>query len=105
MMRQAVLWGAGILLSAGLLSFQPLSSTTIPGPDRAVIEAGDGYGISECLTSGEACGSAVALSWCQSNGYQRVLSYRKAVAEDVTGAIGRLVADDNGPAVVIDCGS
>jgi hypothetical protein len=104
-MRQAVIWGAGILVSAGLLSYEPLSSATIHGPSRALISTADGYGISECLLSGDACGALVAQSWCRSNGYDRVVAYRKASAEDITGAFGTLVADDNGGSVVINCGS
>ena len=105
-MRQAVMWGAGILVSAGLLSYEPLSSAAVQGPSSAVISAGDGYGISECLTSGEACGSLVALSWCQSNGYHRLVAYRKANAEDITGSVGTLLADDkSGDSVIINCGS
>jgi hypothetical protein len=103
-MRQAVIWGAGILVSAGLLSYEPLSSATILGPSRAVISTADGYGVSECLTSGETCGSLVAQSWCRSNGYDRVVTFRKANA-DITGAFGTLVADDEGALVVINCRS
>jgi hypothetical protein len=114
-MRPAVIWGAGILVSAGLLSVVPLSSASMQGPilrgtvvqgeGSSVISAGDGYGIGECLTSGDACGSLVALSWCQANGYSRLVAYRKADAEDVTGTVGTLLTDDNGGSVVINCGS
>jgi hypothetical protein len=104
-MRQAVIWGVGILVSAGLLSYEPLSSAAVQGPRSALISAGDGYGISECLASGEACGSLVAQSWCQSNGYRRLIAYRKANTEDITGAVGMLVTDDNGGSVIINCGS
>ena len=105
-MRQMVMWGAGILMSAGLLSYEPLSSAAVRGPSEAVISAGDGYGISECLTSGEACGSLVAESWCKSNGFQYLVAYRKAKPEDIMGSSGALVTDDkSGESVVINCGS
>jgi hypothetical protein len=104
-MRQAVMWGAGLLISVGILSYEPLSSATIQGPSHAVISASDGYGISECLTSGDACGALVARSWCQSNGYGRLIAYRKADPEDVTGATGALVSGEDGGSVVINCGS
>jgi hypothetical protein len=106
-MRQMVMWGAGILISAGFLSYeQPLSSAAVQGPNQAVIVAGDGYGVNECLTSGEACGSLVAEGWCKSNGFSRLIAYRKASREDIMGAAGTLVTDEkNGESVVINCGS
>jgi len=104
-MRQAVIFGAAILLTAGVLSFEPLSSATIHGPSGAVISATDGYGVNECLTDGDACGSLVAEGWCQSNGYRRLVAYRKADAADATTASETLISDDNGRSVVISCGS
>ena len=102
-MRQAVIFGAGILVSAGLLSYEPLSSAPISGPSQAVISTTDGYGVSECLTSGDACGLLVAQSWCRSNGYDRLAAIRPASADDVTSALGTLVTDENGGSVVISC--
>jgi hypothetical protein len=105
-MRQMVMWGAGILMSAGLLSYQPLLSAEVPDSGKAVIVANDGYGINECLTSGDACGALVAQSWCTSNGFARLVAYRKASPDDITGAAGTLVTDDNsGNSVIINCGS
>ena len=105
-MRQMVMWGAGILMSAGLLAYEPLSSAAVQGPSEAVISASDGYGISECLTSGEACGSLVAEGWCKSNGFQHLVAYRKAKPEDIMGSPGALVTDEkSGESVVINCGS
>jgi hypothetical protein len=102
-MRQAVIFGAGILVSAGLLSYEPLSSAPISGPNQAVISTTDGYGVSECLTSGEACGLLVAQSWCRSNGYNGRAAIRPASADDVTSALGTLVTYENGGSVVISC--
>ena len=102
-MRKAVIFGAGILLSAGLLSYEPLSSAPISGPSRAVISTTDGYGVSECLTSGEACGLVVAQTWCRSNGYDRLAAIRPAKTDDLTSAIGNVVTDGNGSSVVITC--
>ena len=105
-MRHLVMWGAGILVSAGLLSFAPLSSAETHSPSSAVIVDNDGYGVNECLTDGGACGSLVAQSWCHSNGFARLVAYRKASPEDITGAVGTLVTDDrSGASVIINCGS
>jgi hypothetical protein len=104
-MRQAVIWGAGILVSAGLLYYEPLSFATNQGASRAVIDTADGYGVSECLAGGEACGAQLAQAWCRSNGYRRVVAYRKANAEDITSASGMLIVGEKGGSVVINCGS
>jgi len=102
-MRQAVIFGAAILVSAGFLSYEPLSSAPISGPSQALISATDGYGVSECLTSGDACGLLVAQSWCRSNGYESLAAIRPATADDVTSALGTLVTDENGSSVVVSC--
>ncbi len=68
-----------------------------------MISTTDGYGVSECLTSGEACGLLVAQSWCRSNGYDRLAAIRPANAEDVTSALGTLVTNEDGSSVVISC--
>ena len=106
-MRQLAMWGAVILLSAGFLAYeQPFSSAAVQGSGPAAIVAGDGYGVSECLTSGDACGSLVAEGWCKANGFNRLVSYRKASREDITGASGTLITDEkSGESVVIDCGA
>ena len=33
----------------------------------------DGYGVAECLISGDACGQAVADAWCEAQGYVRAV--------------------------------
>src|SRR5262249_13754420 len=106
-MRQLVMWGAGILISAGIVAYeQPLSSAAVQDSSPSVIVAGDGYGVSECLMSGDACGSLVAEGWCKSNGFSRLISYRKARSEDITDTIGTLVTDEkSGESVVINCGA
>lgn len=104
-MRKAVIWAAAALVSAGLLSYEPLLSAPIQGPSQTLVQTGDGYGVSECLTSGESCGAVVARGWCQANGYARLIAYRKAKPEDATNTQGVLLAADDGNAVVINCGS
>jgi hypothetical protein len=103
-MKKAVIWGAGFLIAAGLLAYGPLSATSGSSTQQSVINLGDGYGVSECLTGGEACGALVAASWCRSNGYSRVITYRKARAEDFAEPAGTILSDDAGGAVLISCG-
>ena len=102
-MRKTVVFSAGVLMSVGLLSYQSLSSATILGPRQALISTTDGYGVSECLTSGDACGRLVAESWCRSNGYDGLVAIRPAGAENGTSAGETVVTDQNGSSVVISC--
>ena len=77
---------AGVVVStlAGLIL-----STVFAVPSRAaesyVVPATDGYGISDCMHSGSACGRVIADSWCESHGHAHALAF--GTAEDVTGAI------------------
>ncbi len=47
----------------------------------------DGYGVDRCLSSGGACGDAVANSYCRSHDYAQAVSFRKVDRDDITGAI------------------
>lgn len=47
----------------------------------------DGYGIDQCLSSGERCGTVVANAYCQAQNYAEVRSYRKIEREEITGAV------------------
>ncbi|MBV9246195.1 MAG: hypothetical protein JO366_15435 [Methylobacteriaceae bacterium] len=68
-----------------------------------VIPPADGYGVSECLTKGGACGRLVADSWCEAHGYGNSVTFGRA--DDVTAAI----ADAGKPgriepgSFIIDC--
>ena len=71
-------------LVAGLILFDAFAL-----PSRAAesytIPASDGYGIGECMQSGNDCGRVMADSWCEAHGHAHVLAY--GTNEDVTGAI------------------
>ena len=50
-----------------------------------VINDNEGYGITECLTNGTACGRVVADAWCEAHGYGQSVAFGRA--DDVTGAV------------------
>ena len=54
------------------------TSFTLPAGDE------DGYGIGECLRSGNPCGQVVADAWCEAHGHARALAFGSAA--DATGA-------------------
>lgn len=66
-----------------------------------VIEGDDGYGTSDCLTTGSACGKIVADAWCESKGFAKAVAYRVAETGDVTHSTGRPRAIKS--AFVISC--
>ena len=69
---------AGLILSTAFaLPSRAAESYTIP--------ANEGYGIGECMQSGNDCGRVMADSWCEAHGHAHVLAY--GINEDVTGAI------------------
>ncbi|MCA0424461.1 MAG: hypothetical protein LCH61_14285 [Proteobacteria bacterium] len=66
-----------------------------------VIDGDDGYGTSDCLTTGSACGKIVADAWCESKGFAKAVAYRVAEAGDVTHSTSRARAVRS--AFVISC--
>lgn len=94
---------AGLILSTAFsLPSRAAESYTIP--------ASDGYGIGECMESGNDCGRVMADSWCEAHGHAHVLAY--GTNEDVTGAIKASTTSGPAPAsaagaageIVIRCG-
>ena len=47
----------------------------------------DGYGIDNCLATGDKCGAAAANAYCKSHQFASAASYRKVDRDDITGAI------------------
>ena len=47
----------------------------------------DGYGIDQCLASGEKCGAHAARSYCQSRDFAQASSYRRVDPDEITGSV------------------
>ena len=47
----------------------------------------DGYGVDQCLASGEKCGASAARSYCQSRDFAQASSYHRVDADDITGSV------------------
>lgn len=54
------------------------------GQNTFVINDTEGYGITECLTSGKSCGRVVADAWCEAHGLGPSVAFGRA--EDITGS-------------------
>ena len=48
---------------------------------------GDGYGIDQCLASGDTCGAAAANAYCHTHQFASATSYRKVDRDEITGTI------------------
>ena len=98
--RYGALVLAGFLVSVAWNDARAIESNAfvLPGDGE------DGYGISECLRSGDLCGRVIADSWCEAHGHARALAFGSAA--DLTGAIpgAEPVVKASDGDVVIRCG-
>jgi hypothetical protein len=91
-------------LAAAFLALAAAFGQVRAEPVRSfVIAAEDGYGISECVASRQACGRVVADAWCEGHGFGKASAYGSA--DDVTGsvAVAQMSAPPRG-SVIITCG-
>jgi hypothetical protein len=84
-----------VLVSVASLTFVPESSeasATSPTvtQETFLVPGHDGYGLSECLVSGQACGQAVANTWCEAQGYARAIAFRQVESEEATGSVQKI---------------
>jgi opacity protein-like surface antigen len=52
-----------------------------------VANQSDGYGVDQCLASGEKCGAHAARSYCRSRDFADASSYRRVDPDEVTGSV------------------
>lgn len=74
----------GLTIVAALL---PNGSHASSSETTFLVPSSDGYGVAECLTSGAACGNAVATTWCEAQGYSHAVSFRPLDPDEITGSI------------------
>jgi hypothetical protein len=55
-----------------------------------IVSAADGYGVNECIKSGDECAKVVADAWCQAHGLGGARLF--GPASDVTATIGKASA-------------
>ncbi len=54
-----------------------------------VANQADGYGVDQCLATGEKCGAYAARSYCQSREFAQAISYRRVDPDEITGSVPR----------------
>jgi hypothetical protein len=70
-----------------------------------IVSAADGYGVNDCIKSGDECAKVVADAWCQAHGLGGARLF--GPASDITAGIGKVsagkkaVGEDD---VYISCG-
>ncbi|HWV96246.1 MAG TPA: hypothetical protein VN130_03795 [Xanthobacteraceae bacterium] len=52
-----------------------------------VANQSDGYGIDQCLASGDKCGVPAARSYCQSREFTEATAFRRVDPDEITGAL------------------
>ena len=72
-------------------------------PRNYIIDGSDGYGVTECVASGVACGKMIADGWCEAHGGGQAAAF--GLASDVTAAIpgGSTAGKLSDGAVIITC--
>jgi hypothetical protein len=76
-------------LAALLTSVFMVAATGATAETRVFIVANqaDGYGVDQCLASGEKCGASAARSYCQSRDFAQASSYRRVDPDEITGSV------------------
>jgi hypothetical protein len=106
MRRALTVLGLTSLLAASAAVFVALpNAKSRAGADRDstfIISANDGYGLGDCLASGNECGKIVANAWCGAQGFTRAVAFGLADPEDFTGSTEPKLAETDRP-ISITC--
>lgn len=84
MRRVFAAFGFFALAGALSLSFILIPAAPLSASDQTatfLIPASDGYGIAQCLLTGDACGEIVAAAWCEAHGYARAEAFGAAARD------------------------
>jgi hypothetical protein len=52
-----------------------------------VFKGDDGYGVHDCLASGEQCGEAAASAICRARDYMQAVNFGRVETDEITGAV------------------
>jgi hypothetical protein len=77
-------------LPAAFLAFTFIFAASAAQADSRVFiisNAGDGYGVDECLAWGDKCGAPAARSYCKSRDFAQATAYRRVDPDEITGAV------------------
>ncbi len=98
----------GLFVLAALQTAAHSEPSPMSGASSFVVSAADGYGVNECIKSGDDCAKIVADAWCESHGHGAAKAF--GPASDATGSIDKVSAKTAPPRVIheddvfISCG-
>jgi hypothetical protein len=78
---------AGLFVVAVAQHAARADTATTLGPKSYVVSTADGYGVNDCIKTGEDCARIVADAWCSAHGHANAMSFGRA--GDITGATSR----------------
>jgi hypothetical protein len=74
-------------LSACVLLIAATAAAAAESRVFIVANQADGYGVDQCLASGDKCGAPAAHSYCQSRDFALASSYRRVDPDEITGSV------------------
>lgn len=79
----------GLFRSAlvGCAAFALFSATASAETTAFIVPNFDGYGIDQCLASGQPCGQAAAAAWCHSRDYTSVVEFGRLDRASTTASV------------------
>jgi hypothetical protein len=77
------------LLVAGLTTF---SVPALAETEIVVVNNSDGYGIDQCLATGDRCGAAAASALCRSRQFARAETFGRLDRKEITGGLPKEIA-------------
>jgi hypothetical protein len=90
MRRTVAILGFLAIVAACTVSFLVLPNGASRAATKSAtffIPASDGYGVADCLTSGDECGKVIAAAWCEAQGFARADGFGPSYPEDTTGTV------------------
>jgi hypothetical protein len=78
-----------MLLRPLLVAVMMLAGSAAQADRRVFIIANqpDGYGVDQCLASGERCGAFAARAYCQGRAFDDAVAFRRVDPAEITGAV------------------
>lgn len=83
-------WFFGLAVVFGLSSGVRAEVLALGG-DNFIVKSDDGYGLGECIRSGDDCAKIVADAWCSAHGHGSAKSFGPA-RDNVTASIAKISA-------------
>ncbi len=80
----------GGLFVLGALHSAARAETPTPAVHSFVVSAADGYGVNDCIKSGEDCAKIVADAWCEAHGHGEAKKF--GPVNDITASIRPVAA-------------